>query len=74
MKKRTEKDSLGEMEVPFEAYYGIQTQRAAENFPVSGRRAILFCEGGIKANERRCRAYLEGNPSLVIVLSPLIGT
>ncbi len=34
---RKEKDSLGEKEIPADAYYGIQTQRAIENFPVSGR-------------------------------------
>ncbi len=33
---RTERDSMGEVEVPAEAYYGAQTQRAVENFPVSG--------------------------------------
>ncbi|MFP4608603.1 MAG: aspartate ammonia-lyase [Candidatus Natronoplasma sp.] len=33
---RTEKDSIGKKEVPDEAYYGVQTQRAVENFPVSG--------------------------------------
>lgn len=38
MEKRIELDSLGEKEVPAEAYYGIQTQRALENFPVSGLR------------------------------------
>ena len=32
-----EKDSLGEKEIPIRAYYGIQTLRAVENFPVSGR-------------------------------------
>ena len=37
-KFRTEKDSLGEYPVPGEAWYGIQTARAVENFPVSGRR------------------------------------
>src|SRR3972149_7684607 len=36
---RTEKDSLGEKKVPAEAYYGIQTQRAVENYPISGYRA-----------------------------------
>jgi aspartate ammonia-lyase len=36
---RTEKDSLGAREVPADAYYGIQTLRATENFPVSGLRA-----------------------------------
>ncbi len=35
---RTEKDSLGSVKVPAGAYYGAQTQRAVENFPVSGRR------------------------------------
>ncbi len=34
---RTEKDSLGELQVPAEAWYGIQTQRAIGNFPISGR-------------------------------------
>ncbi len=33
---RFEKDSMGEVKVPREAYYGAQTQRAVENFPVSG--------------------------------------
>jgi aspartate ammonia-lyase len=33
---RIEKDSLGKREVPKDAYYGIQTLRATENFPVSG--------------------------------------
>jgi fumarate hydratase class II len=41
---RTEKDSMGEMLVPADAYYGAQTARALENFPVSnlrfGRRFI----------------------------------
>jgi aspartate ammonia-lyase len=36
---RKERDSLGEREVPADAYYGIQTLRATENFPVSGIRA-----------------------------------
>ncbi len=39
MKTRTEKDSLGEKQVPVDAYYGIQTQRAVENYPISGYRA-----------------------------------
>jgi fumarate hydratase class II len=33
---RTEKDSMGEMRVPAAALYGPQTQRAVENFPISG--------------------------------------
>jgi fumarate hydratase class II len=33
---RTERDSLGEVQVPADAYWGAQTQRAVENFPISG--------------------------------------
>jgi aspartate ammonia-lyase len=36
---RIEKDSLGEKAVPADVYYGIQTVRAIENFPISGYRA-----------------------------------
>ena len=39
MKERIEKDSLGERNVPEDAYYGIQTQRAIDNYPISGYRA-----------------------------------
>lgn len=35
---RIEKDFLGEREVPIDAYYGIQTLRAVENFPITGYR------------------------------------
>ncbi|HKA13943.1 MAG TPA: class II fumarate hydratase [Myxococcota bacterium] len=35
---RSERDSLGAVEVPADAYYGAQTQRAQENFPISGYR------------------------------------
>ena len=38
MSQRIEKDSLGEVPVPNEAYYGAQTQRAVDNFPISGIR------------------------------------
>jgi aspartate ammonia-lyase len=37
---RTEKDPLGEKAVPASALYGIQTLRAAENFPISGLRPL----------------------------------
>jgi len=36
MEKRIEKDSLGPVQVPREAYFGASTQRAVDNFPVSG--------------------------------------
>jgi fumarate hydratase class II len=35
---RIEKDSMGPVKVPMDAYYGAQTQRAVENFPISGWR------------------------------------
>ena len=39
---RTEKDSLGVVEVPADALYGAQTARAVGNFPISGLRASVF--------------------------------
>ena len=38
MEYRIEKDSMGELKVPADAYYGAQTARAVENFPISGLR------------------------------------
>jgi aspartate ammonia-lyase len=40
MSTRIEKDPLGERPVPADALYGIQTQRAVENFPISGLRPL----------------------------------
>ena len=37
---RIEKDSMGELEIPESAYYGIQTLRAIQNFPISGLRPL----------------------------------
>src|ERR1044072_9428907 len=39
MASRTERDPLGEYAVPADAYYGVQTARAVDNFPISGLRA-----------------------------------
>ena len=36
---RRERDPLGELDVPADAYYGVQTARAVDNFPISGLRA-----------------------------------
>jgi aspartate ammonia-lyase len=41
---RTEKDSIGEMEIPADADYGIQTARAVENFPITGITLSHFPE------------------------------
>jgi len=48
---RTERDSMGDVKVPAEAYYSAQTQRAVENFPVSGWQlppALLRAMGLVK--------------------------
>lgn len=41
-KARTEKDLLGERQIPYDAYYGIQTLRALENFPISGVKTNFY--------------------------------
>jgi fumarate hydratase class II len=59
-KKRTVKDSMGPMEVDEAALYGAQTQRAIDNFPVSGRKMpeefiralILIKKNAASANEK----------------------
>ena len=51
-KFRIERDSMGELQVPADALYGAQTQRAVENFPISGihmPRAFIRALGLIKA-------------------------
>ena len=49
--QRTERDSMGDVQVPAQAYYGAQTQRAVENFPVSGWTlppAMIHAMGRVK--------------------------
>jgi aspartate ammonia-lyase len=58
---RKEKDSLGFVEVPARAYYGAQTARAVENYPISGMRAhpkLIRAFGMVK------RAAAEANKEL----------
>lgn len=43
-KFRTESDLLGDLQVPFDAYYGVQTQRAIDNFHISGSKMSDFPE------------------------------
>lgn len=42
MECRTESDLLGELQVPAQAYYGVQTQRAINNFNISGQRLSSY--------------------------------
>src|SRR5262245_18234857 len=58
---RTEKDSLGEMKVPAAALYGPQTQRAVENFPISGEpmpSRFIHALGTVKAAAARVNREL----------------
>src|SRR5438552_402380 len=58
---RIERDSMGEMTVPADAYYGAQTARAVENFPISGLRfprSFIQALGTIKAACARVNADL----------------
>jgi fumarate hydratase class II len=67
---RSEIDSLGEVRVPASAYYGAHTQRALENFPISGRRMpreFIRAMGIIKG------AAAEANMSLGLVERELGG-
>jgi fumarate hydratase class II len=67
---RTEKDSLGQVQVPAYALYGAQTQRAIENFPISGLRpypAFVWSMAVIK------RAAAEVNRDLGL-LDPIVST
>jgi aspartate ammonia-lyase len=60
MNFRRERDSLGEMDVPSEAYYGIQTQRAMENFPVIGQRAHpLFVRAYVMIKRAAAMTHLD---------------
>ncbi len=58
---RTERDALGDFPVPATAYYGIDTARAAANFPISGERmpsALIRALGRLKAGAARANRDL----------------
>jgi len=60
-KYRVEKDSMGPVRVPKKAYYGAQTQRAIENFPVSGwrfGREFIYALGLVKFASARTNREL----------------
>ena len=61
---RTEEDSLGEVQVPADAYWGAQTQRAVENFPISG---IGFSRRFIRALGVVKKAAAQANRDLGLV-------
>ncbi|HCP33860.1 MAG: class II fumarate hydratase [SAR324 cluster bacterium] len=68
---RIEKDSMGEVKVPREALYAAQTQRAIENFPVSGipiRRPLIAALGMIKCSAARVNGASGAIPEEVAFL------
>src|SRR6185312_7972642 len=59
---RTELDSMGELQVPADALWGAQTQRAVQNFPISGLampRAFIGALGLVKQAAARANTRLE---------------
>src|SRR6056297_1028606 len=61
---RIEEDSLGEMQVPADAYWGAQTQRAIQNFPISG---ITFSRRFVRALGVVKKAAAQANRDLGLV-------
>src|SRR3712207_3926347 len=67
---RVERDSMGEMEVPHDAYYGASTMRAVLNFPISSLRkprSFIAAIGQIKQAAARVNVSLG-------LLDPALGT
>jgi fumarate hydratase class II len=65
---RTERDSMGELSVPQDALWGAQTQRAVQNFPISGR---AMPRGFIRAVALIKQACASANASLGLLDQPL---
>jgi aspartate ammonia-lyase len=78
---RTERDPLGEVQVPDDAYYGAQTQRAVENFPISGLRApadlvtatILVKKAAAEANLALGRLTSEVAAAIIRAADEILG-
>src|ERR1700741_5480938 len=72
---RIEHDFLGDREVPADAYYGVQTLRGAENFPITGYRihpALIRAMGIVKksaALANRDTGHLEASNADAIALA-----
>lgn len=54
MKSRLESDSIGSLEVPYEAYYGVQTLRAYKNFPITGRKMNPYFINSLAEIKKAC--------------------
>jgi aspartate ammonia-lyase len=81
MSFRTERDPLGELAVPAGAYYGVQTMRAVENFPISGLRApadlvtatILVKKAAAEANLALARLDADVARAIVQAADEILG-
>src|SRR5262249_22578604 len=81
MKFRTERDSLGEVDVPGDAYYGAQTMRAVENFAISGLHApadlvtatILLKKAAAEANASLGRLNPEVATAVIAAADDVLG-
>jgi fumarate hydratase class II len=67
--ERIEKDSLGEMRVPDDALWGASTQRAVQNFPISGQR---FSRRFLRSLGLVKRACLRANAALSLVPAEMV--
>lgn len=60
MKIRKEKDSLGEINIPVDAYFGVQTMRAVKNFPISGLKlSSVFIDSYVLIKKAAARANFQ---------------
>src|SRR5215469_9018928 len=66
---RTEADSMGQMQVPGSAYYGAQTARAVENFPIS---TLRFPHAFIRALGLIKKHAALANESLGLIPKPIV--
>lgn len=80
MTTRIEKDSMGEMSVPADAYYGAQTARAVQNFPISGLKphpafvwgTVIIKKCAAKANMSTGRLASETGDAIVAAADEVI--
>ena len=78
---RTERDPLGEHAVPDDAYYGIQTCRAVENFPISGLHAqpdmvtatVLIKKAAAEANVELQRLDKDIGAAIAVAADEVLG-
>src|SRR5688572_5491437 len=80
-RSRVEQDFLGSLEIPEDAYYGVQTARAIRNFPISGRRshpllvraAVQVKKAAARANHRTGRLPDQLHEAIVQAADELLG-